>query len=203
MKIEIEPNNTAVLIAQRLLKILNKIGSNDQLDITQANLPILSDEELLESITRSHILATNSNEKLIKRLERLRLGLNKLLNVIAEHGGTVNQSKYADLTGTTRQTVPNKISSGTLLCVNLGGSPIIPIFQIDDITGNEIHGLAEINKVLFKANMGTAFAISYWLTTKFKFDNKCPKDFIKSATDKTIAVNKVLSDLHMVGEMGR
>lgn len=197
-----QENTASKLLTKRLGAIIKELVLAEAIDITDESIAPLSDQELLEHIYDAQIRNRYKNEKVIKKLTRMRDGQAKFTKYIESYGGAVNQSKFASLTGLTRQSINNKINSGTIITISAGANRLVPVFQIDDSTSSIMFGLEKVNAILNKKEIGSSSMCSFWLTKSERFNGKTLIEHLKNnQDDKTL--DTIIHWANLAGEMGK
>ncbi|WP_281561177.1 hypothetical protein [Thalassomonas sp. RHCl1] len=186
---------------KRVENILHHLESDNVLDINVNDASTLTDQQLLEQLLSIHTRSTYKNDKLIKRLEMQREGQKKFISFLGTYGGTVTQTKYAELAGVSRQHISGKIKKGSLIAINEGSTPRIPVFQLDDKTGAEIFGLDTVNLALQAQQVGPSMMCTFWLNQHGGLDNLSPRNFLQKNPNKE-AVQQVIKYASRVGQPG-
>jgi len=191
----------SAFLYKRVENILHHLESDEVLDINANEASSLTDQQILEQILSIHTRNTYKNEKLIKRLEMQREGRKKFISFLGAYGGTVTQTKYAELAGVSRQNISGKIKKGSLIAVNEGSVPRIPVFQLDDKTGAEIFGLDAVNLELQTQEIGPSMMCSFWLNEHSGLDNLSPRTYLQKHPNEE-AVKQVVKFACRIGHAG-
>ena len=191
----------SAFLYKRMENILHHLESDNVLDINANEASTLTDQQLLEQLLTIHTRSIYKNEKLIKRLEMQRQGQKKFISFLGGFGGTVTQTKYAELAGVSRQNISGKIKKGSLIAINEGATPRIPVFQLDDNTGAELSGLDTVNIALQAQELGPSMMCSFWLNEHPGLENLSPRTYLQKNTNKE-ALKQVLKYASRVGQAG-
>ena len=195
---------------KRIQGILRGLEMDDALTITTNEASALTDHELLEQLVSIHTHHTFRDQKLVKRLEQKRQGRKAFMIFLGRFGGCEKQTKYAQLSGHTRQNIHNQIKKGMLIAINEGSVPVIPVFQLDGSSGGEINGLTAVNQVLTSLGLSSAMKCTFWLNEHPGLDGLSPREYLlrshsgnlSSEKDTHEALDCVLSLAHRVGRQG-
>ncbi|MFT4926661.1 MAG: hypothetical protein ACI8WB_002759 [Phenylobacterium sp.] len=201
MEIETKSIDNAFLY-KRVQSILYGLELDNALTITTNEASSLTDHELLEQLFNIHTHHTFRNHKMVKRLEQKREGQKKFMAFLGGFGGCEKQSKYAQLSGISRQNVYNRIKKGTLVVVNEANVPLVPLFQLDEQTSDEIYGLSQVNLVLEQAQLSGAMKCTFWLNPHSGLNDLSPRDYLRQNKGSEDALEQVLKFAHRSGHQG-
>ncbi|MGD1524137.1 hypothetical protein [Vibrio owensii] len=190
------------ILSCRMTKLIEKFNTNSLLDIGLDEIASMTDQELLSLLVDKEIEFNYRDNKARKKMIRLQKGRAKFNEMLAKHGGCLNQNTYSKLVGKSRQTINNHVHSGALISVRSGESKVIPIFQFDESTGQEVFGLKEINLSIEERELGSSSACSFWLSPRDSLEGLSPRDYLVKYPNPN-SVSKILLITNRLGEMGR
>ncbi|MCJ8275136.1 MAG: hypothetical protein MJK04_37750 [Psychrosphaera sp.] len=194
--------NESAFLYKRVENILQGLARDDALNITTHEASSLTDQQFLEHLLSIHTHHHFRDQKMIKRLEQKRAGQQKFMAFLGRFGGCEKQTSFARLSGISRQNIHNRIKKGTLIAVNEGGVPIVPMFQLDEQTTDEVFGLAQGNLVLDSAKLSGAMKCTFWLNDHGRLDDVSPRGYLVKHTGDEDALSKVLAVAHKAGRQG-
>ncbi len=194
--------NESTFLYKRVESILQGLAMDDALNITTHEASSLTDQQFLEQLLSIHTHHNFRDQKMVKRLEQKRAGQQKFMAFLGRFGGCEKQTSFAKLSGISRQNVYNRIKKGSLIAVNEGGVPMVPMFQLDEQTTDEVYGLAQVNLVLNSAKLSGAMKCTFWLNEHGGLDDVSPRDYLVNRIGDEDALNKVLAFAHKVGRQG-